>query len=58
MARDVTPSLGTALDRLSHSAQRVVGVVAELKQFETLVASGRGAVVPPAPGIKTLIKTL
>src|SRR6516225_10191896 len=43
MARDVTPSLGTALDRLAHSAQRVVGVVAELKQFGTLAASGRGA---------------
>src|SRR6516165_8208555 len=43
MARDVTPSLGTALDRLAHSAQRVVGVVTELKQFGTLAASGRGA---------------
>src|SRR6516165_2007608 len=43
MARDVTPSLGTALDRLAHSAQRVVRVVTELKQFGTLAASGRGA---------------
>src|SRR5215472_4779380 len=43
MARDVTPSLGAALDPLAHSAQRVVGVVTELKQFGTLAASGRGA---------------
>jgi hypothetical protein len=41
MARDVTPSLGTALDRLAHSAR--VGVVTELNQFGALAASGRGA---------------
>jgi hypothetical protein len=39
MARDVTLSLGTALDRLAYSAQRVVGVVTELKQFGTFAAS-------------------
>jgi hypothetical protein len=43
IARDVTPSFGTALDRLNYPAQRIVGVVAELKQFGTLAASGRGA---------------
>jgi hypothetical protein len=43
MARDVTPLLGTALDRLNHMAQRIVGVAAELKQFGILAASGRGA---------------
>jgi hypothetical protein len=55
MARDVTPLLGTALDRLNHPAQRIVKVVAEHKQFGTLAASGRG---PPPPGISTLIKML
>jgi len=46
---------GTLLDRLNHPAQRIVGVVAELKQFGTLTASDR---VPPAPSISTLIKML
>jgi hypothetical protein len=43
LARYIVGVAGTLLDRLNHPAQRIVRVVAELKQFGTLAASGRGA---------------